>query len=193
MMSCAWTVSSGSTPIGWPFRHQRTRRYRADAAGGQARAERMEHPHQGEPLHHAHRAQIMKGHQGLGAVLRDDPSKARGDLVERLVPTDADKARLALDAIAAQGMQHPIRRGQALLVIAHLGAQHAAGDRMLLCALDAADAAVLDLDRPAAAILAVERAAAFDGDGHASCRFPELVPASRCSRQARRSSSRKSG
>ena len=111
-------------------------------------------------------SRVVERHHRLWAVLGDDRADPRVDRVERLVPRDAREAVLALGA-------HPLeRRAQAALTVhelreraRHLGAQHAVGERVGARAADADDARVLDGDREAAGVGAIEGADAGVLDG----------------------------
>src|SRR5438067_1095855 len=56
----------------------------------------------------AHAPEIRVGQNGRGPVGGDDRSPASSDLVDGLIPRDADEAARALGAGAAQGMEQPV-------------------------------------------------------------------------------------
>ena len=104
-------------------------------------------------------SRVVERHHRLWAVLGDDRADPRVDRVERLVPRDAREATVAL------GPDPLERRAQAALAMhelgeraRHLGAQHAVGERVGARAADADDARVLDGDREAAGVGAIEGA-----------------------------------
>ncbi len=131
-----------------PVREQRGRRRAAHVPALQAGPQRMKDAEQGEALNDAHRPQILERQQGFRAVLRNDGLEPGGDGVERLVPRDRLERAGALGARAPQRPQQPLGRRHARLVVAHLGAQHAARDRMILRALDADNACCRRHERP---------------------------------------------
>ena len=137
----------------------------ADAAIGAAGAQGVEDPEQRAALDHAHRAEIVERQQRLGAVLGDDAGEPVGDGVERLVPGDPGERIAALGPGPPERVEQAVGRVGAGGVVVDLGAQRAAGERMVSRALDPDDPVVLHVGHPGAGILAVERAAAFDEAG----------------------------
>ena len=83
----------------------------------------------GLALHQPHGARIAVRQYLLG-ILRGNLRKARGDDGDRLIPTHALEAPLALLADAAHGVQQPIGVVGPLRIARNLGAKHAGGGRM---------------------------------------------------------------
>jgi hypothetical protein len=151
------TMSSGSKPSGQPAPAEAIA-----ATEHAARAERVEDPQERAALHHPHRTEVVVRQQRLRAVAGDDQAEALGDQVECGLPGDALEPPLALRTDAAQRVEQPVGRIGARLVVVHLGAEHAPGERMVLGAAHGRDPSVLHLGHPGTGILAVQRAAALD-------------------------------
>ena len=93
-------------------------------------------------LHQAHGARVAVGLDGL-RVARGDPTQARGDVRQRLVPGHGRELAAALGAAALEGGEDALGVVGALGVFGHLGAEHAAGLRVRRVALHARGHAVL--------------------------------------------------
>ena len=133
-------------------------RGRAERAIELRRAELVEEPavHRAV-LHHAHRAGVARGQDGLG-ILGRGRLQLRRDLIERLVPGDALELALALLADPLHRVLQAIGRIGALEVVRNLGADRALGERCLRVALDLGRLAPLHRHKHRAGVGAVVRA-----------------------------------
>src|SRR2546427_305788 len=113
------------------------------------------------------RARVVERQDRLGAVRGDDRAEPRVDRVERLPPRDT------LEAPLASGAHAPERRAEASgpvderrVRLRHLRAEHATGVRVGVRAADLDDPVLLDRDREAAGVGAIERADTRSFDAH---------------------------
>jgi hypothetical protein len=90
------------------------------------------------------------------------------DLAERLVPGDPLEPPFALRADAPERVEQPVGRARVVEVAGDLGAQGAAGERVLGVAAEVDGLAVAHRHDPGAAVRAVERA----GAGHVAFHAP---------------------
>ena len=107
-------------------------------------------------------AEVGVGEYRRCAVTCHDFLQARGDWVERGVPAHALEPAGPFGPDAAQRMEQALRAVHALDVVIDLGAQPAAGERMVRVALQGDGATVLDADPPGAGVGTVVRTGSLD-------------------------------
>jgi hypothetical protein len=134
----------------------------AHAAVVGRRAHRVEDAQERPPLHDAHRAEVAERQHRLGPVALDHAQQPGRDDVQRLVPGRPPELAGPLRSGPDQRVEQPVFGVGAPLVVAHLGAEPTARDRVVAGAGDLRDAAVLDRGDPGAGVLAVQRTAALD-------------------------------
>ena len=134
---------------------------RADGAVQQGRPQPVEKPPgHALALHQAHGARVAVGLDGLGgigAVFRDG-RQTRSDVAQGDFPTHPLELASAFGARAFEGMQNPLRVVGALGIARHLGAQRAAGVRVIGVALHLDGDAVLHRGDQGTGVRAVVRA-----------------------------------
>jgi hypothetical protein len=144
----------------------REHRLPADRALEAARAQaREEAARERVLLHHALGAREAVRQHRLAAVLGDGRREPIGDVRQRVVPRHALEGALALRARADERMEQPIGAVGALEEVADLGAQGAAGERMLLDPDELLGHSVAHGDLPGARVRAVVRTRATDDSG----------------------------
>ena len=126
-----------------------------------AQAVEKAHGH-GLALHIAHGARVAVGQHGLLQTACGQVAQARGDVVQRHVPTHRFKLTRAFGADAAHGLQDPFGVVGALGVAGHFGAQRAAGLWVRRVAVDFDRHAVAHRGDHGAGVGAVMRAGADD-------------------------------
>ncbi len=135
----------------------------ADGAVESRRAEPVEEARgHALALHHAHRAGVAVGQDGLRRARRD-LAQAGGDVAQRLVPRHLHELAATLGPDALERPQHALGVLGALGVARDLGAQRAVGGRVVGVALQPDDLVALDGDAHRAGVGAVVRAGGLDG------------------------------
>src|SRR3712207_2922185 len=89
-------------------------------------------------------AQVADRHDRLGPGGLGDLPEAAGDLVQGVVPGDPLELPTALGADAPQRVQHAVLAVDRALVVVHLHAEPAAGERVRAVAANPCGATVLD-------------------------------------------------
>ena len=93
-------------------------------------AQTVKDPPQRLALHGSHRPEVVQRGKSIRPMLIDDLTETPCDCVKRVFPTHAFESPTALRSSAAQGMQEPIGRIDARLVIVDFCTEHTARDRM---------------------------------------------------------------
>src|SRR5262249_6285977 len=104
---------------------------------------------------------------GLGAELSGNPPKTVCDLVESLVPGDANEVggiarALALGRHPPHGIEHAVRGVNAVQILGDLRAEKSPSHRMLGIALNARGPAILDGDQDSTSVGTIVRAGGMD-------------------------------
>ncbi len=108
------------------------------------------------------RSAVAERQDGLGARAIANRHHPLGDVIQRFIPADAGEDAVALRALPNRRVEEAVLAVHALGEAPHLAADVAAGDRVLVAAVDFDDAALLDRDVERAGVGAVERAGGLD-------------------------------
>ena len=89
-----------------------------------------EAPIHARAIEQSHGPRVAIGQDRLGTVFLRDMLEARGNFIQRLIPTDALEASFALCAGTPLGVQQALRRILAFQVARHFAAKKPASDGM---------------------------------------------------------------
>ena len=115
-------------------------------------------------------------------MLGDDLSELGSNLLQRLVPRDLPEtveAALALGGYATHGVEHTIRRIDAVEILRYLGAKESLGNGVLRIALYLCRPAVVDGDEHSTGIRTVVRAGGVDYGFHGKTLWQKFAVARR--------------